>query len=61
MRKERIKKLTKMIHDYEHKIAHPPEVEDMGVINDELVSEVPFFCIRDLIEDDTESQFRSRP
>jgi ribosome-binding ATPase YchF (GTP1/OBG family) len=37
-RKERIKKLTKIIHDYEHKIAHPPEVEDIEIVNNELVS-----------------------
>ena len=39
-RKERIKKFTKQIHEFEQRIAHPPEVEDLSALNEELVSVV---------------------
>ena len=46
-RKERIKKFTKQIHEFEQRIAHPPEVEDLSALNEELVSVV--FSIRQVL------------
>lgn len=43
-RKDRIEKLKNIVHSLEHEIAHPPEVEDIQVINADLVRQTLFLC-----------------
>lgn len=39
-RRERITQLKKDIHKIEHDLAHPPEVEDMSVVEEERVRQL---------------------
>lgn len=50
MRKERIQKHKREIHNIEHELAHPPEIEDLNVIDQDHVSHVVSLIYRSLIQ-----------